>query len=203
VRVRAIKLRWLIAAFLCGMALAMAAEDLILTEHENRLEISAPRLHFLTGRPLERLHNTESVPFLFRLTLWSGNRSNVVREVGARFVVSWDLFEQTFKVNELAPASKSASHLTDAAAETWCLQQMSMDVSGLSGSEPLWARLEIRAQDAKESGSLFGRGDISDSGISLDPLIDVFSRRAQTAQRPLSAEAGPVTLDQLRRNPGR
>ena len=197
---RTIKPWWVIAAFFSGLAFAMWAEELILGADESRLEFSAPRVHFLVGKPLERLRNAAEVPFDFKITLWSGTRSHVFREAPARFVVSYDLWEEKFSVTKLVTPRRTARHLTDTAAEAWCLQQMAMDVSGLGANEPLWARLEIRAQDGKEDAGLpFGRGNITDSGISLTSLIEVFSRPAATTQPHWSVEAGPVTLEQLRR----
>ena len=198
-RMRTIKLWWVIAAFLSGLALAMAAEELILSTAESRLEFSAPRVHFLVGKPLERLRNASEVPFDFKITLWSGSRSHVLRELPARFVVSYDLWEEKFSVTKLVPTRRTARHLTDTAAEAWCLREMSTDVTGVAPNEPLWARLEIRAQDGKEAGLPFGRGNITDSGISLTSLIEVFSRPAATTQPHWSVETGPVTLDELRR----
>ena|ERR1700674_920597 len=198
-RVRTIKLWWVIAAFLSGLAFAMAAEELILGTQENRLEFSAPRVHFLVGKPLERLRNASEVPFDFKITLWSGTRSHLLREVPARFVVSYDLWEEKFSVTKLVTPRRTARHLTDTAAEAWCLQQMSQDVTGVAANEPLWARLEIRAEDGKEAGLPFGRGNITDSGISLTSLIVIFSRPAATTQPHWSIETGPVTLDELRR----
>jgi hypothetical protein len=72
-------------------------------------------------------------------------------------------------------------------------------VTGVAANEPLWARLEIRAEDGKEAGLPFGRGNITDSGISLTSLIVIFSRPAATTQPHWSIETGPVTLDELRR----
>jgi hypothetical protein len=198
-RVRTIKTWWVIAAFLSGLAFAMAAEELILSTEESRLEFSAPRVHFLVGKPLERLRNASEVPFDFKITLWSGTHSHLLLEAPARFVVSYDLWEQKFSVTKLVTPRRTARHLTDSAAEAWCLQQMSLDVTGVGANEPLWARLEIRAQDGKEGGLPFGRGNITDSGISLTSLIEIFSRPAATAQPHWSVETGPVTLDQLRR----
>lgn len=198
-RLRTIKPWWVIAAFLSGMAFAMWAEELVLNTDESRLEFAAPRVHFLVGKPLERLRNASEVPFVFKITLWSGTRSHVLREVPARFVVSYDLWEEKFSVTKLATPRRTASHLTNNAAEAWCLQEMSQDVSGISPKEPLWARLEIRAEDGKPSGLPFGRGNISDSGISLTSLIEIFSRPAATTQPHWSVETGPVTLDELRR----
>jgi hypothetical protein len=198
-RVRTIRPWWMIAAFLSGLAFAMAAEELILSTQESRLEFSAPRVHFLVGKPLERLRNASEVPFDFKITLWSGTRNHILREVPARFVVSYDLWEEKFSVTKLVPSRRTVRHLTDTAAEAWCLQEMSMDVTGVSPSEPLWARLEIRAQDGKEAGLPFGRGNITDSGISLTSLIEILSRPAATTQPHWTIDAGPVTLDELRR----
>jgi|SRR5690242_7945541 len=199
-RVRTIKPWWLIAAFLSGLAFAMAAEELILSSTEDsHLEFAAPRVHFLTGKPLERLRNASEVPFDFKITLWSGTRGHVYREIPARFVVSYDLWEEKFAVTRLLPSRRMAGHLTDTAAEAWCLQQMATDVTGIAPNEPLWARLEIRAQDGKDSGSPFGRGNITDSGISLTSLIEILSRPAATTQPHWQVETGPVTLDELRR----
>ena len=198
-RIRTIKPWWVVAAFLSGLAFAMASEELILSTQESRLEFAAPRLHFLVGKPLERLRNASEVPFDFKITLWSGTRGHLLREIPARFVVSYDLWEEKFSVTKLAAPRRTARHLTDKAAEAWCLQEMSMDVTGVSAAEPLWARLEIRAQDGKDTGLPFGRGNISDSGISLTSLIEIFSRPAATTQPHWSVETGPVTLDELRR----
>ncbi len=201
---RTIKSWWLILAFVSGFALAMAAEELILSTHANRLEFSAPRLHFLVGKPLELLHNAAPVSFDVQATLWSGNHNHVFRRAAERFVVSYDLWEEKFSVTKLQAPRKTASHLAALAAEAWCKEQMSMDLTGLDPGEPLWARLEVRAQDGKEGGPVFGRGNISESGISLTSLIEIFSRPAQATQSHWSVDAGPVMLDELlKRSHGR
>jgi hypothetical protein len=201
---RSIRSWWLVVAFLSGFALAMAAEELILSTHDNQLEFSAPRVHFLGGgRPLELLHNAAPVDFDFQVTVWSGSRDHVFRRIAERFVVSYDLWEEKFSVAELQGARKTASHLAASAAEAWCVGQMAIDVTGLDAGQPFWARLEIRAQDRKENGPLFGHGRISDSGISLTSLIEIFSRPPQAAQSHWTLDAGPLTLNELRRSHGR
>jgi hypothetical protein len=201
--VRTIKLWWLIAAFLSGLAFAMWAEDLILTSRENRLEFSAPRLHFLVDKPLERLKNASQVTFAMQTTVWTGVRTHEFRKNAVQFAVSYDLFEEKFKVIKLGTPLKTQEHLTKNAAEAWCVKEMAIDdISGLKGSDQVWARLEVRVLDGKESGPLFTRGNVSDSGISLTPLIDFFSRPVQQAQPSWTLDAGPFTLDELRR-PGR
>ena len=197
-----IKSWWLILAFLSGFALAMFAEELILTWRDNRLEFSAPRVHFLRGKPLDLLHNAAQVPFDFQLTIWSGNRTNVYRKIHDQFVVSYDLWQEDFRVVKTQSPRKTVDHLTATAAEAWCTQQLSDQMSEglhtLSGTEPFWARLDIRAEDGRD-GPLFGR-PITDAGISLTSLIEIFSRPPQSQQSHWGPyDAGPYTLDELKR----
>jgi hypothetical protein len=190
---------WLILAFVSGFAAAMVTEELILSWHENRIEFTAPRLHFLAGKPLQALHDGAPVPFDFQITMWSGSRNHVFRRTADRFVVSYDLWEEKFSVVRLQSPRKMISHLTATRAEAWCLEQMPLDIAGVSDFEPLWARLEIRAQNAKEPAPIFGRGSLNDSGISLTSLIEIFSRPAQAQQSHWTVDTGPLTLDDVKR----
>jgi hypothetical protein len=196
---RAIKYWWLIVAFLSGLALAMLAEDLILESHDNRLEFLAPRVHFLSGKPLERLRNAAEVPFDIQVTLWAGDHSHVSQRAIDEFVVSYDLWQETFSVTKLQSPRRAGSHFTASAAEAWCLEQMAMDITGIPPTEPLWARLEIRAQGPPRDGAVpAGRGHITETGISLTSLIEIFSRPPPSPQPHWEADVGPVTLDALR-----
>ena len=77
---------------------------------------------------------------------------------------------------------------------------MSMETpSWLTGSEPFWARLEVRAENPEREGGLFGRGSVNESGISLTSLIELFSRPPQPQQPHWALQAGPLTLDELKR----
>jgi hypothetical protein len=194
---RSIRAWWFIAAFLTGMVLAMGVEELILSAHDNRLEFSTP-VHFLSGQPLARLMNAAEVPFVIQTKLWSGKNKTLVRQAEDRFVVSFDLWQQDYSVVALQTSPrKSKTHLTAVAAEKWCMEQMTLDTGGLglSGSDIIWTQLEIRAEDTPREGSLFGRGDIGESGISLTPLIEVFSRPARSQQPHWTFNRGPETLE--------
>jgi|SRR5579862_601610 len=185
------------------MAFAMLAEDLVLIPHDNRLDFSAPRFHFLTGRPLEHLKNAEQVLFAFNLTLWSGTHTHEFQKSQSKFALSYDLIEEKFQVVKLGTPRKTTSRLTATAAEAWCLQEISADVSGLSPADPLWVRLEISAQDGKDRASLLKGGNISDAGISLvDGLIDLLSKPQESLPH-WTLETGPITLNDLRRSHGR
>lgn len=196
---RRIRLWWLVLTFLGGMATAMVAEELILRAQGNRLDFQAPGLHYLTGRPLARMKNAESVGFDFQVKLAEGSRTNIRRENTARFIISYALWEERFSIVKVLPSRKaSPKGLTSAEAEAWCVQEMSLDINGIAGNQPLWARMEIRA-DVERERPLFSRDNISDDGISLRGLIDKFSRLPQASQPHWELEAGPLTLDQLRR----
>lgn len=199
---RAIKSWWLILAFVGGIAFAMMAEELRLNWRNNRLELSAPRVHFLAGKPLDLLHNAAQVPFDFNVTLWSGNRTHIYAQKFDRFVISYDLWEEKFKVVKTQSPVAQADKLTMAAAEDWCKDHMSMELPGISDSEPLWIKLEIRAEDGKDRG-LFGRGgrgSVSDAGISLSSLIEIFSRPAQQQSHWGPYDVGPFTISELKRS---
>ncbi len=203
---RTIKSWWLILAFLSGFGLAMFAEELVLTWREDRLQFSAPRVHFIGGKPLELLHNAAPVPFDFKLTIFSGTKTHQFREIADRFVVSYDLWQEDFRVVKTQSPRRAADHLNALAAEAWCWQQVSDQASEglhqLGATEPFWARLEIRAEDGR-NGPLFGR-PVTDAGISLTSLIELFSRPPQDQQSHWGPyESGPYTLDELRRAPKR
>src|SRR5689334_16808765 len=133
------------------MALAMFAEELILHSHDNRLEF-APQIHFISGQPLVRLRNAAEVPFDFQATLWSANRTHVFRNAD-RFVVSFDVWQEQFSVTKTKAPQKTAAHLSAADVESWCVREMAMDAPAwLTGSEPFWARLEVRAENPEREG---------------------------------------------------
>lgn len=167
---------WFLAAFLSGLALAMVAEDLLLDHRNNRLEFSAPHTDFFAGKPMDRLKYGIEVPFLIRTTLWSGNHNHVFRSAADRFIVSKDIWDQTYQVVKTEAPGKTVAHLSAKDAQAWCLSQMSLDTTGLSDTEPLWARLEIRAEPPRDGGIL---GDsVNSSGISLTSLVELFARPA-------------------------
>lgn len=198
-RTRSIRLWWVVAAFVCGIATAMWAEELILRTQGNRLDFSAPRVHYLSGRPLARLRNAEPVAFDIQVTVAVVTEDNVVRQNTARFIISYDLWEERYAVTKITPTRKTAGHLTAIEAEAWCVQEMSvLDLSGVGANQPIWARMEIRAQEERDS-PLFSRDNITDAGISLTSLIERLSKPPKSTQLHWNLEAGPVTLEQLRR----
>src|SRR5579884_1416441 len=199
---------WLAVSFLCGLVFAMWAEERTLHSHNGELRVTAPRLHFISGAALERLKNGAAVSDDFQLSLASGSRGNVVSRAIQRFVVSYDLWEEKYSVTKLKPSSmrgleapppnerRSASHLSSEAAEAWCVDHIAVPLSGVSATDPVWVRLDIRTADQADPPSLFG-----ESGVALSRLIEIFSRPARSDQQHWSAETGPVRLNEVRAGP--
>ncbi len=175
-------------------ALSVSGESLTPRWNGDELRISAPKLHFLTGKPLERLHNGASVPFDFQLTVSPGKQNAALARALERFVISYDLWEEKFNVVLLRGSRKSGSHLTAAAAEAWCMDNLSIPASALVQDTPLWVKLEIRSADPR---SLTASAS-PENGISLSSLIEVFSRPTRGSQDHWQMEAGPFKLNDIR-----
>ena len=190
-RIRQAVLLGSIAGVVC---FAVWGEQLLVRSTGDDLKVSAPRLHFLTGKPLERIHNGNTVPYDFQLSVLADGKSAVLRRSFERFVFSYDLWEQKFRITRMRSVRAQVSNLSAEAAEAWCVDKMEMPVSGLPMDQPLWLRLEVRAQDPHEQAP-----PGSDDGMSLAALIDVFSRASKVRQPQYwRAEAGPLKLADLR-----
>jgi hypothetical protein len=193
--VRTIKTWWLVLAFVSGFGLAMLAEDLALRWHNNLIEFSAPHLHFLSGKPLERLHSGAQVPFDVKISLFSGRKDHLSSQLAERFLVSYSVWEEQFRVIKTQSPRKLVDHLDLADAEAWCLKQMPMEPVGISDQDSLWARVEVRVPSDAKLANPFGVGE---AGINLNGLIELFSRPPAT-QYHWTTEAGPLTLEELKR----
>ena len=185
---------------LAGLAacLPVAAQSLVARLANDHLQVAALQLHFLTGKVLERLHNGAPVALAFQLSLTpEGSLTAAAREI-ARFVISYDLWEEKFSVTRLGRPPGAASHLTAEAAQAWCIDALSLPVAGLSESKPFSLKLEGRTEDTKEEA-----GPEAEGGISLARLVELFGRRARGQQERWSAQAGPMRLAELRKSSGR
>jgi hypothetical protein len=187
----------IIGAFLLGAAsYALTVSNIPITPKlaAGFLQISAPRLHFIDGKLLERLHNGAAVPFDFQLSVSSAATRNIALERALeRFVISYDVWEERFRVVRVRNSLKSSSHLTASAAEAWCLSNISLPAAGIPGDIGLWVKLEVRSSEPKTVSSA------TDGGISLTTLIDVFSHPTRNAQEHWQFETGPFRINDLKR----
>jgi hypothetical protein len=190
----------MLASFSAPFAIALNAQSLAVRLNQaNFVHISAPQFHFLIGKPLERLKNGATVSFFGQLSISTDANATVQARALARFALSYDIWEEKFKVTRFAVSRtetppRSVSNLTANAAETWCLDNLSLDASQFSSDRPLWVRLEIRVEDAQDSAGVVG-----DPGINLTRLIELFSRPPRTPERPARLDAGPFRLADLRK----
>ncbi len=160
---------------------------------DGELHVLAPRLHFLTGKTLQRLRDGATVPFDFQLSIASGSKTNIVGRAVERFMVSYDVWEEKFKVVGLGNFHRYGSHLSATSAESWCLANIFVPASSLPTDKELWARLEIRSEEPKEQASVF-----TDPGISIPALIGIFSHQARAQQDHWTLESTAFRLADLK-----
>ncbi len=156
----------------------------------NHLKLAAPELHFVDGEALERLHNGASVTYDFDLTLAPDQGSAPVIHVRERFILSYDLWEERFAAVKPESPARSASHLTAAAAESWCLDNLSVPVPSLTPEKAFVIKLECRAEKNERNGG--------DGGLTLAGLIDVFSRKGRDTQPRWQAVSRSLRLADLK-----
>ena len=182
---------------LAGLALrvfrARAAGGLDVSFDGDNIHVAVPDLHFLTGKPLERLRNADTVTFLTQLTVYSDEHGTIFRRIPERLVVSYDLWEQKFSVTIPGPYKRSVPSLTAPQAEAWCFDQLAVSALGLAPDRPFWLKFELRTTERRELAGLVG-----DSGISLSSLIDIFSHPTG-GDLYWSRSAGPLRLRDLPR----
>ena len=190
--------RWLLAGVAITVSRLWASERLSVSWDGDDLHVAAPELHFLAGKPLDRLRDGAAVAFLTQLTLTTDNFATSLRRTPERFVFSYDLWEEKFSVTKLGEEQRTASHLSAAAAEAWCLDNVAISSTGLPQDRPFWLRFDLRAAEPKDEAAVIG-----ESGLNLTRLIEIFSRRPRDEQPQWTASAGPLRLGDLKRLVGR
>ncbi len=190
---------WVAVAAAVSLCFGLAAPELIVKRNDDQLFVTAPRLNFLTGKPLERMHNGQSVAFDFQLSVLGQSKIDVLRRGFERFSISYDLWEEKFSVTRMRSSRNLVTHLSSQSAEAWCLDNITFPASGLPLDQPVFVRLEVRAQEPKESLPA-----VDEPGISIANLIEIFSRAGKTKQPQYwKLEAGPLKLGDLRATAGR
>ena len=190
--------RWLLAGVAIPLSCLGASERLSVTWDGDDLHVAAPELHFLAGKPLDRLKDGAAVVFLTQLTLTTDNFTTSLRRTPERFVFSYDLWEEKFSVTKLGEGQRTVAHLSATAAEAWCLDNVAISATGLPQDRPFWLRFELRTAEPKDEAAVIG-----ESGLNLTRLIEIFSRRPRDQQPQWNADAGPLRLADLKRLVGR
>ena len=170
----------------------LAAQAVTVSRVADGVAVRAPGFTFIKGEPLVRLKDGRSVRADLQLSVLPRLGSPAAAAIRRTFVLSYDLWEERFAVALVGPPSKSVAYLTSTAAETWCLEQLTVPaaaVGRLGRDVPFWIRLEYR---------IFG-GDSSDggneqAGFTLRALIDALSSRRKANEWTHAIEAGPFRL---------
>ena len=190
---------WLLAGLTVPVFPGRGAQSIDVSFDGDNLRVSAPSLHFLTGKPLERLKDAATVVFLSQLTLFAENHDMAIRRVPERFVVSYDLWEEKFSVTQLGSSPRSTPHVLSApAAEAWCLEGLAISALGVAPNRPFWLRFVLRTADQKDLA-----GGAGEPGLNLRSLIELFSRKPGPDDPNWTREVGPLRLEDLRRAAGR
>jgi len=190
---------WLIAGLAIPLFRARAASNLTATYDGDNLYPVAPSLHFLTGKVLDRLRDSADIQtFVSQLTLFYEDGSLPVKPAHARFVVSYSIWEERFKVAIPGSAARSQEGLTQAEAETWCLENVAISASGLAPDKPFRMRFELRSQRQPDLSPLVG-----DLGISLTSMVEIFSRKPGAGEFHQALETDWLRLLNLPRLSGR
>ena len=200
VRDRGISRRsWLLASLAAPFFSMRAEDDLNVRYDGDTIHVAPPNVHFLTGKPLQRLKDGAAVAYVGQLDLLNESRVSV-RQQRTRFVVSYALWEEKFSVTQLASSPgagpRTVEGLSATDAETWCFNNLTMSTLGLAPNQYYWLRLELRTGTARDFA------DDNKIGISIKDLIDLLGRKNTevTHWGPLETR---VRLADLRRMAGR
>jgi hypothetical protein len=179
----------------CLLCLAVAlahveAQDVALATSPDGLHVRAPGFHFLEGPVLKRLRDGQSVAIELALEVLAAPAGRVLARADQRVNVSFDLWEQRFAVTRAGSPPRSVSQLSAAAAETWCLDNLTIpraELDHLGRDEQVWIRLIHRVREA-------ARPEADSGDWSLATLIDALSRRQTRSISGRPLEAGPFRL---------
>ena len=159
----------------------------------DQLRILAPQLKLLTKEAVDRLRNGGSIAYVFRISLTSDQNGAQLDQATTRCVFSYDLWEEKYAVARLDPSPRAISHLTAAAAETWCLNGLTIRNASVTGDRTFRLELNYEMEDRGPEEEL------DSSGLTLSGLVDIFSRRNPRQPINGSRRAGPMRLSDLRR----
>src|SRR5687768_17159277 len=109
-----------------GSAVRASAQSVAVNITGDAVHVRAPEFTFIKGGSLARLKDGQSVRVELHLTVLPRPGATPTAERRQTFALSYDLWEERFAVTQAGVPSRSISHLTSAAAEAWCLEQLTV-----------------------------------------------------------------------------
>jgi hypothetical protein len=170
---------------------AASAQPLTIAAAGDVVKVRAPGWPFLTAEPLARLKEGRTVRVELTVLALAAPGKSPVATIRQIFSVSYDLWEERFAVTAAGAHAVAASHLTEAAAEAWCIEQLAVPIASLAGVDDrrFWIRLECRILDGDAAS-----GADEDAGLTLQRLIDLLSRRRPAEPPARALDGGPFRV---------
>ena len=178
---------------ICGSLALSQSRSLLVERRGEQLYFSAPQLHFLEGKAIEKLQNGSTVAYVLALSVIAENSKKSVFTLRDRFVVSFDLWEEKYSVVQGRPDGRSASRLTATMAEAWCLESLPVPVRAVPEHQQFMIKLECSIDESETES-----GDKINSTLTLAGLIDIFSRKSGEPPLRWEASAGPLRLGDVK-----
>lgn len=185
-----------VLAILATLArLTAQAPPLSVERDSNRLRVSSPTFHFLTGAPFERLREGRAVTYVLTLSMRLQRDDSRGPRVTRQVIFSYDLWEERFSVSKVDDPRTSASHLTAAVAEAWCLDLLTLPLSSAPTDRTFVLELDCLARDDDSSSADTG------SAATLTGLIDLLSRKSRAAPARWTVVSAPTRIGDLKERP--
>jgi hypothetical protein len=171
------------------------AQILTVERHGDFLRITAPQLHFLSGKALERLHDGSTVNYVMKLTVAAAHYGKPAFTLQERFSVSYDLWEEKYSVVPSRADGRGASRLSAAMMEAWLLEAVTIPIRSIPEQHPFQIHLECYADIAEIEA-----GEKRSAGLTLAGLIDVLSRKDEEKPQFWKAATTRLRLNDLKNN---
>jgi len=159
----------------------------------DQLHLRSSNVHILSSEAIKQLRNGATMTYALRVSILGTRKGNIVAAFTYHCVFSFDLWEEKYKVLRREPGYRSASQLSQTAAEQLCLESLIVPVSILPAARDFWLSLAYQMEDRRSV-------DSTDSSSSIPGiLVDIFSRRTKDSVPLEIVESGPFRLADLRK----
>ena len=182
----------MLPAFMLYAALA-EAQSLKPYVEGDQLHLRGSSFTLLSAEARQQLRNGATVTYAFRVEVMETRNGEARGTFAYHCIFSWDIWEAKYKVSRREPGYRSASNLTQSAAEQLCLESLVVPVSVLPAERAFWISLTYRMEDRRTAGTT--QNSTSIPGI----LVDIFSRRTKDSVPLDIVESGPFRLGDLRK----
>jgi hypothetical protein len=170
-----------------------AAQTLRLQLDADQVRLAAPDLRFISPDARQALHDGSSVTYSFRINI-SATRNGIASiSLTYHCIFSYDIWEERFKVSRSEPGARSASHLSEEAAQKQCIESLTIPAGSLSADAPFWVSIDYQMADRQSSSTA------EDQRTWLGTVVEIFSQRKEKPQSIGTIQGGPFRLSELRK----